>query len=232
MAIVAANGRRFSNARRFQRVAVDLYGMCMLADGREGRCRIIDMSPGGVAVAALIHAFPRERVIVYADHLGRLEGAAVRACEDGFAMTIVASQRKRDKLAAQLTWLANRKLLGDDHTRRHERTAPVDPRSALMMPHRALIPCAVIDMSASGAAIACTTKPPVGMLVTIGRIQSRVVRHFDIGFVVEFTRLRDPRLLEANLAGPFDLPDPAPRSPHSPWLDADPRVPARAGRRA
>jgi hypothetical protein len=175
---------------------------------------------------------PRERVIVYADHLGRLEGAAVRARDDGFAMTIVASQRKRDKLAAQLTWLANRKLLGDDHTRRHERTAPVDPRSALMMPHRALIPCAVIDMSASGAAIACTTKPPVGMLVTIGRIQSRVVRHFDIGFVVEFTRLRDPSLLEANLAGPFDLPDPTPTNPGTAQWPGDPLIPPRARRQA
>jgi hypothetical protein len=204
----------------------------MLADGREGRCRIIDMSPGGVALAGLIHALPRERVIVYADHLGRLEGAAVRARDDGFAMTIVASQRKRDKLAAQLTWLANRKLLGDDHTRRHERTAPVDPRSMLMIPYRASIPCAVIDMSVSGAAIACTTKPPVGMLVTIGRVQSRVVRHLDIGFVVEFTRLRDPRLLEMNLGGPFDLPESTPLSPRGARPELDPRIAARARRQA
>jgi hypothetical protein len=30
--------------------------------------------------------------------------------QNGFAMTIMATARKRDKLAAQLTWLANRAI--------------------------------------------------------------------------------------------------------------------------
>jgi hypothetical protein len=37
-----------------------------------------------------------------------VEGRITRIIDNGFAMTVGATARKRDKLAAQLTWLANR----------------------------------------------------------------------------------------------------------------------------
>ena len=52
-----------------------------------------------------------DRVIAYLDHVGRVEGRITRIIDNGFAMTIGATAHKRDKLAAQLTWLANRDLL-------------------------------------------------------------------------------------------------------------------------
>ena len=45
-------------------------------------------------------------------------------------MTISATPRKRDKLAAQLTWLANRHILGLPEDRRHGRIAPRNPHRA------------------------------------------------------------------------------------------------------
>jgi hypothetical protein len=54
---------------------------------------------------------PGERVVAYIDHVGRLEGTIARIDPNGFSTTISASPRKRDKLAAQLTWLANRSSL-------------------------------------------------------------------------------------------------------------------------
>src|SRR6185312_15300038 len=92
--------------RRFQRVTVNLLGRYMLPDRREFPCQVINMSPGGMAVVAPVAGLPGERVIAYVDHLGRLEGKIARAIDNGFAMTISANARKRDKLAAQLTWLA------------------------------------------------------------------------------------------------------------------------------
>jgi len=220
MAASTAIQRHGSEGRRFHRVRVNLFGSYMLADGRESRCQIIDMSPGGLAIAGLVTATMRERVVVYADHLGRLEGTAVRVRPDGFAATILASPKKRDKLATQLTWLANRELLREEDLRRHERRVPSDPRSTLTMPNGTRLPCAVIDMSPSGAAIACARKLPVGMLVTVGQIQSRIMRHIDVGLVVEFTRLRDPRLLEEAIADPYDLPGPVQQIPARALLSA------------
>jgi c-di-GMP-binding flagellar brake protein YcgR len=97
--------------RRFQRVSVDLQGRDMLPDRREFPCQVVNMSPGGMALVAPVGAEPGERVIAYVDHLGRLEGQVARTLPNGFAMTISATPRKRDKLAAQLTWLANRHFL-------------------------------------------------------------------------------------------------------------------------
>ena len=114
--------------RRFQRVRVDLLGRYMLADRREFPCQVINMSPGGMAVIAPVGGKPGDRVIAYVDHLGRLEGHIARLFENGFAMTISATTRKRDKLAAQLTWLANRHILGLPEDRRHGRVQPRNPQ--------------------------------------------------------------------------------------------------------
>ena len=146
-------------------------------------------------------AQPGERIIAYVDHLGRLEGHVARHFQNGFAMTIAATERKRDKLAAQLTWLANRHLLDSPEDRRHGRMAPKNPMGRVIMPNGVNIACRIIDVSQSGAGIATEQRPPIGALVTLGKVQGRVVRHIDDGFAIEFTRLQHPDSLEENVTG-------------------------------
>lgn len=189
--------------RRFQRVKVNLLGRYMLPDRREFPCQVINMSPGGMAVVAPVAGLPGERIIAYVDHLGRLEGKIARAIDNGFAMTISASARKRDKLAAQLTWLANRNILNLPEDRRHGRFAPRNPLARLILPNGNNVACRVIDLSQSGAAIAIAPelRPDVGSVVTIGKAQGRVVRHIDDGFAVEFTRLQHTDFIEDAVTG-------------------------------
>lgn len=187
--------------RRHQRVKVSLLGRYMLVDRREFPCQVVDMSPGGMAVIAPVAGKKGDRVIAYVDHLGRLEGTIARLFENGFAMTIAATVRKRDKLAAQLTWLANRHILGLQEDRRHGRIVPRNPAGRLIMPNGISITCRIIDVSQSGAGIATPERPPVGTLVTLGKVQGRVVRHLEDGFAVEFTRLLHPDFLEDSVTG-------------------------------
>ena len=187
--------------RRFQRVKVDLLGRYMLPDRREFPCQVINMSPGGMAVIAPVGGKPGDRVIAYVDHLGRLEGQIARTFENGFAMTIAATARKRDKLAAQLTWLANRHILGLPEDRRHGRFVPRNPMGRLIMPNGLNLGCRIIDVSQSGAGIATDQRPPIGALITLGKVQGRVVRHLEDGFAVEFTRLQHPDFIEENVCG-------------------------------
>src|SRR3954468_10456467 len=140
--------------RRFQRVRVNLLGRYMLADRREFPCQVVDMSPGGMALIAPVTGNAGERVIAYVDHIGRLEGVLMRLFDNGFAMTVAATPRKRDKLAAQLTWLANRHVLGLPEDRRHGRIVPRDPVTQLVLPNGTTMKCRLIDMSLSGAAVA------------------------------------------------------------------------------
>ena len=185
--------------RRFQRVRVNLLGRYMLADRREFPCQVVDMSPGGMAVIAPVVSAPGERIIAYVDHLGRLEGRIARGLPNGFAMTISATPRKRDKLAAQLTWLANRHILGLPEDRRYGRIVPLNPLAQLIMPNGVNLTCRIIDVSQSGAGVATDQRPPIGAVITLGKIQGRVVRHLEDGFAIEFTRLQHPDFLEESL---------------------------------
>jgi len=189
--------------RRHQRVKVNLLGRFMLADRLEYPCQVIDMSPGGMAVVAPVVGQPGERVIAYVDHLGRLEGKIARLIDNGFAMSISATIRKRDKLAAQLTWLANRQILNLPEDRRHGRFTPKNPMARLILPNGNNIGCRVIDLSQSGAAVALAPdlRPAVGAMVTLGKAQGRVVRHIEDGFAVEFTRLQHPDFVEETVTG-------------------------------
>jgi hypothetical protein len=184
--------------RRHQRVRVNLLGRYMLPDRREFPCQVINMSPGGMALIAPVNGQVGERVIAYVDHLGRLEGAIARHIENGFAMTISATARKRDKLAAQLTWLANRSILNLPEDRRHGRIVPRNPSAHLIMPSGVNVGVRIIDISLSGAGIATQHRPEIGSAVTLGRITGRVVRHLEDGFAMEFTRLQHPDSLEEN----------------------------------
>src|SRR5438105_11340506 len=88
--------------RRHQRVKISLLGRYMLESRREYPCQAVNMSPGGIALVAPVIGTPGERVVVYLDHVGRVEGRIVRQLPNGFAMTVAATERKREKLAAQL----------------------------------------------------------------------------------------------------------------------------------
>lgn len=189
--------------RRHQRVKVNLLGRYMLADYREFPCQVIDMSPGGMAIVAPVAGEPGERVIAYVDHLGRLEGKIARLLDNGFAMSISATSRKRDKLAAQLTWLANRQILNLPEDRRHGRFTPRNTTARLILQNGTNVACRIIDLSASGAAVAIAPDllPPVGAAVTIGKTAGRVVRHIENGFAIEFQRLQHPDFIEENVTG-------------------------------
>ena len=168
--------------RRFQRVRVHLLGRYMLPDRREFPCQIINMSPGGLALLAPGIGNVGDRVIAYLDHIGRVEGKITRIIDNGFAMSIGATARKRDKLAAQLTWLANRDILNLPEDRRHDRIVPRNPIAMLTLEDGSKMTCRIIDMSLSGAAIAAENRPPLKSLVMLGKVQSRVVRNLEEGF--------------------------------------------------
>ncbi|WP_398474519.1 PilZ domain-containing protein [Tardiphaga sp.] len=182
--------------RRFQRVKVHLLGRYMLPDRREFPCQVINMSPGGLALLGPGIGQVGDRVIAYLDHIGRVEGKITRIIDNGFAMTVGATPRKRDKLAAQLTWLANRDILNLPEDRRHDRIVPRNPIVVLTLEDGIQMNVRIIDLSLSGAAIAAEKHPPLNAQVMLGRISARVVRHLEDGFALEFAHEQSPETLE------------------------------------
>lgn len=182
--------------RNFQRVRVKIYARFMLEDRSEHAGLVVDMSPGNVAFRCERAGMPGEKVIAYIDHIGRVEGVVTRTLPDGFAMTVIASERKRDKIAAQLTWLANKHELDLPEDRRHERVAPRNPISVLQLTDGRQYPCRIIDLSLSGAAIEIEVKPAIGVQVMLGTMRGQIVRHFEDGVAIEFAVIQRPESLD------------------------------------
>jgi len=187
----ARPARSYAQLPRFQRVRVSLLGRYMLTDRREFPCQVLEMSPGDAVVIAPISGIAGERVIAYIDHLGRIEGDITDVIDGGFKMDIVATSRKRDKMAAQLTWLANKDLLNLPEDRRHERVVPDNRHSTVVLDDGRRYNCKIIDISLSGAAIELAVRPAMGTPVTLGRMRARVVRHFGDGVAVEFVSAQE-----------------------------------------
>jgi hypothetical protein len=141
-----------------------------------------------------------ERVIAYIDHIGRIEGTIVRILEGGFAMTINATLRKKDKLAAKLTWLANRHELNLPEDRRHDRVMPSHPYAQITLPDGREYRARIIDMSLSGAALGVEVQPPIGTPIMFGRLRAQVIRHFEEGIAVEFSSVQTQTSIQENLS--------------------------------
>ena len=186
--------------RTFQRVRVKIFGRYMLPDRTEHPCQVIDMSPGNVSFRCEARGQLGDRVVAYLDHVGRVEGVISRIFDDGFAMTLVASERKREKLAAQLTWLANKHELDLPEDRRHERIAPTNPMSVMQLADGRQYECRIIDLSLSGAAVEAPVRPALGVQVLLGTMRGQVVRHFDDGIAIEFAVVQDASSLQAQFS--------------------------------
>jgi uncharacterized protein YlzI (FlbEa/FlbD family) len=180
---------RAADKRRHQRVKVTVDGRYMLESRKEFPCQTIDMSPGGVAVSAPMHGSIGERVVIYLDQIGRIEGKIARLLPNGFAVALSATVRKRDKLAAQLTWLANRSILGLPEDRKHDRIQPRIPRTVITLTDGRKVVARLIDASTSGAGLSTELDLAMGQRIVVGKLPATVVRKFEGGFAVEFGRV-------------------------------------------
>ena len=188
---LARPARAYAQMPRFQRVKVSVLGRYMLTNRSEYPCQVLEMSPGEAVVVAPVSGTAGERIVAYLDHLGRVEGTITEVIEGGFKMELAATPRKRDKTAAQLTWLANKDLLNLPEDRRHERVVPDNRHSTVVLDDGRRYNCKIIDISLSGAAIELAVRPAMGTPVTLGRMRAKVIRHFPEGVAVEFASAQE-----------------------------------------
>lgn len=171
--------------RRHRRIVITLPVRFMAEGGDEHRALLFDMSPGGVSVTSDVKPEIGVRVVLYIDDIGRCEGAVTRQHPFGFAVRLTTTQNRRDRIAERLTFHASRHRLRDEDLRIHERVAS-ERNSFCVLPDGAKVPCRVLDLSLSGAALAIKERPELGAEVSIGRMLGRVVRHHAQGIAIQF----------------------------------------------
>jgi hypothetical protein len=190
--------------RSDSRVYVSLPGRYSLAgsvnargEPRQFACRAVNISLGGVAIAAAVTAKAGVRAIADIEQLGRLRGSITRVFELGFAMSIEASQQEREQLAARIAWIERHKDLEIRDQRAHARFIPRRPLTLLTLVDGSKVPCFVIDISVSGAAVSADVSPEIGTVLAVGGVVGRVVRFVPGGFAVQFVELQDRQEVEA-----------------------------------
>lgn len=193
----AVSGER----RRHGRVKLALPGRFMRANRQEFACMTLDMSPGGVSFSAQETVEVGERIVAYLDQIGRIEGRVVREFEGGFAIAMKLPVAKRQRLADQLTWLANRHALGLPEDRRHERIRPSLISTTLILPGGREVLSTIVDVSQSGVALKLSrpASAAMGMPVTVGGTPGRIVRIVNEGVAIEFSRVFAPERFSADI---------------------------------
>ncbi len=173
--------------RRHLRVEVTLLAViCFrIAANFRADCEYVTR---GVAISAPVRGAIGERVVIYLDQIGRVEGQIVRHTQGGFAVQMTMPFVKREKIANQLTWIINRDLLGIPEGRNHERITPLRRHSILHVDGDNEQIVQLIDVSISGAAISTSAKPAVGTKVKLGQTNGEIVRAFEGGLAVRSIR--------------------------------------------
>ncbi|MEM1316693.1 MAG: hypothetical protein AAGF29_00300 [Pseudomonadota bacterium] len=183
--------------RALDRHRLELNGRCLFPNGLELPCETTDIHEDAVSITAIDSAPLGETVIVYLDHVGRLEGTVSRIFEGGFVLMLKLTDRKREKLVEHVKAYADRDLIDqvlDDGpiipaiNERNERLILADGRS---------YPVRIKDLSLSGASMACEVIPALSAPVEVAGLKGRVVQHYPGGLRVEFDRAHPaPKLVE------------------------------------
>lgn len=171
------------------RVKFSVGGRLMLEDRTEHGATTVEASVTTLALRSDAQCRIGERIIGYFDTIGRVEGHVETITGNDIVMSIETSLRKRDKLAGQIIWLANRDLLNLPEDRRYDRVVPRDPRVSIR--RRGAIEGIelrghLIDISRSGAGVSVLGRFEMGEELFIGSTPARVVRLFEGGIAVEF----------------------------------------------
>ena len=187
--------RLVADRRRHKRVNITLLGRFMRSNKQEYPCKLVDISVGGAAMMSPVTVDDDERIVAYFDQIGGIEGKVARSFEGGFAIRLAVTSHKREKLAAQLTWLINRsgRLLAED--RLHSRGLPGNEQSSLQLDEGIVVTCRVMDISVSGASLDTQARPEIGREVTLGKLRARVTRHHASGIGVQFLDIQNPAAL-------------------------------------
>lgn len=159
--------------------------------GRESRtsvfaCRIQRISPNRILLAAPVAGNIGDIVVAHFEEFGWLRGAIERKLGFGFVMGLDLDKVARETIAGKIVWLEKHKNFAVTDARNHPRIVPSMPESTLVLADARVVPCFVIDMSSSGAAVSADVEVTIGMPLAVGTAVGRVVRLLDPGFAIHF----------------------------------------------
>lgn len=173
--------------RRYRRIPLDLPVRVVVNSIDEYEGRLVNISPGDLAVKVQANVVVGDAAIVSIKGLDIIEGRVARLVPDGFALSFMLSKRRRGVLVEQLMLRANAVHAKDLKDRRSApRHIAGEQRMSCRLPDGTSLFVRVLDRSVDGVSVDSPRRPPVGSEILIGRTRSVIVRHTLRGFVAVY----------------------------------------------
>jgi hypothetical protein len=174
----------FGSTTRHKDDGPQLDARFMLPDRSEGRCRIAGLSLDGALFITSERPPVGTVIIAYIASIGRTEGYVAGVSPAGLLVRFNATEAQKIRIREQLS------VSDVSEQRRAPRVALHDANSVLVANGES-VPCVVLDISLTGAALLTTLQPAISSIVSIGCMKARVARHFEGGIGIEFIPMRD-----------------------------------------
>ncbi len=176
-----------SEQRRYRRIALDLPARVIVNGIDEYTGRLVNISPGDLAVKLDASVVIGDAAIVYISGLDMFEGRIARVLPDGFALSFRLSRARRALLTENLMLKMNPNFsngLSDRRTApRHRQNGE---RLICRLPDGGSLFVRALDQSVDGIAVESQRRPVVGSEIHIGRLRAVIVRHTPRGFVAVY----------------------------------------------
>jgi len=204
IAAVDGSGLSATGSKLDVRFIGALAGRYALPERRQGgngkipvyACRLCSISTRTLVSVGPVIGKEGETVSCHFNEFGMLRGRITRRLASGFVADLQMNENEREKLAAKIDWQKKHVHAQVPDKREHKRVPPRDPRSTIVLGDGQSLPCFVIDMSRSGAAVSAHYWPELGTPMALGRVVGRVVRHLDVGFALQFIQPQEFEELE------------------------------------
>lgn len=176
-----------NDERRFRRVSLSLPAQITINAVDEYEARLVNISPGGMALMANTRARVGDAVVARIKDLDVIEGTVARVFPDGFGVSFRLSQRRRALLTEKLILLTNASFAeGLVDRRRSPRHASSDARTICRLSDGTSLYVKIVNMSVDGVAVDAPRRPPLGSEIHVGRQRGVVARHTPRGFVIVY----------------------------------------------
>jgi hypothetical protein len=179
--------------REFTRHRITLPSKLFLpAENANFDCEVVNLSFGGAGVYCDEPPPLQSFVVLFIEGFGRFESVTTRYVNGELGLQFVCQEPKRQRLLADIMLFVNRGFISSTPTRRHTRKSS-EMSCYMVRPNGERIQCSALDFSLRGISLRTDVRPPVGELITLGRIYGLVVRHHDQGVAVRLLRLKDQK---------------------------------------
>lgn len=176
-----------SDQRRYRRISLSLPARVVINAVDEYEGRLINMSPGDMALIVPAKAVVGDAVVVRIKGLDVIEGTVARKFPDGIAVSFLLSKSRKGLLLEKLMLLANPSFANGLNDRRAEPRHKVsDSRSICRLDDGTSLFVKIIERSVNGVSVDAPRRPEIGASIMIGSQRGVVSRHTPRGFVAVY----------------------------------------------